>query len=87
MSDRDPARFWDQFSSEVCSKFSIPSGELSSILTRLNRSGLYRTFTGYSSIAENSLSYDDRIGELTPLYRKFENLIQSEEGEYKGYEV
>jgi hypothetical protein len=81
-SDRS-VRFWDQFSSEVCSRFSIPPGELSSIITRLNGTGLYVTFTGYSSVAEKSLSYTGRIGELTPLYRKFEKLIRPEEGEFE----
>lgn len=77
------ARFWDQFSSEVCSRFSIPMGELNSILTRLNRTGLYATFTGYTSIAEKSVSYTGRIGELTPLYTKLEKLIRPEEGEFE----
>jgi len=77
------ARFWNQFSSEVCSRFSIPPGELSSIITRLNRTGLYVTFTGYSSVAESNLSYTGRIGELTPLYRKLEKLIRLEECEFE----
>lgn len=75
--------FWDQFSDEVCSKFSIPMEELSSILTRLNRTGLYVTATGYSSIAEASLKHMGRVGELTPLYKKFEKLIRPVDGEFK----
>lgn len=82
MSNRNPAIFWDDFSSEICSKFSIHPGELSNRLTRLNRSGLYETFNGYSSIVESSLSFPGRIGQLTPLYKKFKNLIKPEENEY-----
>lgn len=81
-SDRS-VHLWNRFSSEVCLMFSIPTGELSSIMTRLNRTGLYTTFTGYSSVAENNLSYIGRIGELTPLYRKFEKLIRSKDDEFE----
>ena len=76
-------RFWDRFSSEVCSRFSIPRGDLSSIITRLNRTGLYETFVGYSSVAESNLSYTGRIGALTPLYRKLEKLIRPDEGKFE----
>ena len=75
-------RFWDRFSVEVCSKFSIPMEELSSILTRLNRTGLYVTATGYLSRAEAPLNYTGRTGELTPLYTKLEKLIRPDEGEF-----
>ena len=76
-------RFWDHFSDEVCSKFSIPMEELSSILTRLNRTGLYVTATGYSSRPEASLKCGGRIGYLTPLYKKFEKLIRPDDGEFE----
>ncbi len=75
-------RFWDQFSAEVCSKFSVHREEFSSILTRLNRTGLYMTATGYSSRTEASLNFRGRIGDLTPLYKKFEKLIRPDEGEF-----
>lgn len=69
-------RFWDQFSSEVCSKFSIPKEELDGILTRLNRTGLYRTSVG------GYLGYTGGRGKLTPLYTKLEKLIRPEKGEF-----
>lgn len=76
-------QFWDQFSSEVCSRFSVSPEELSNIITRLNRTGLYITFTGYSSVAESNLNYTGRIGELTPLYIKLEKLIRPKECEFE----
>jgi hypothetical protein len=72
-----PNRFWDQFSSEVCTRFSITLEEFSSVLTRLNRTGLYRTIVGMYP------GYTGRMGKLTPLYTKLEKLIRPEEGEFE----
>jgi hypothetical protein len=72
-----PNRFWDQFFSEVCSRFSIPDGELNGILARLNRTGLYRTIVGMYP------GYTGGRGELTPLYAKLEKMIRPEEGEFE----
>ena len=79
--DRDPIqrpnRFWDQFSSEISSRFSISYEELNGILARLNRTGLYRTIIGMYP------GYTGGRGELTPLYAKLEKMIRPEEGEFK----
>lgn len=72
-----PNRFWDLLSSEVCSRFSIPDGELNGILARLNRTGLYRTIVGMYP------GYTGERGELTPLYAKLEKMIRPEEGEFE----
>lgn len=70
-------RFWDQFSSEVCSKFSISNGELDGMLARLNRTGLYKTIIGTYA------GYKGGQGELTPLYTKLEKMIRAEENEFE----
>ena len=70
-------RFWDQFSSEVCSRFSIPDGELNGILIRLNRTGLYGTIIG------TYFGYTGGRGKLTPLYTKLEKLIKPEDGKFE----
>lgn len=69
-------QFWDKFSSEVCSRFSIPNGELNGSLTRLNRTGLYGIIIG------TYLGYTGGRGKLTPLYAKLEKLIRPEESEF-----
>ena len=69
-------QFWDRFSSEVCSRFSIPRGELKSILLRLNRTGLYHETVNGRQESTNS------SGELTPLYSKLEKLIRPDEDEF-----
>ena len=66
-------RFWDPFSSEICSSFSISREELFGILTRLNRTGLYATIVG------TYIGYTGGRGKLTPLYTKLEKLIRPEE--------
>ena len=70
-------RFWDQFSSEVCSKFSISNGELDGMLARLNRTGLYKTIIGTYT------GYKGGQGELTPLYTKLEKMIRAEENKFE----
>ena len=69
-------RFWDQFSSEVCSKFSISDGELDGMLARLNRTGLYKTIIGTYA------GYNGGRGELTPMYAKLEEMTRLEEMEF-----
>lgn len=39
-------RFWQNFQSEVAKKLEIPTQEINGVLARLNRTGLYETFTG-----------------------------------------
>ena len=69
-------RFWEQFSLEVCSKFSISDGELDGMLARLNRTGLYKTIIG------TYVGYNGGRGELTPMYAKLEEMIRLEEMEF-----
>lgn len=70
-------RLWDQFSPEVCSKFSISDGELDGMLARLNRTGLYKTIIG------TYVGYNGGRGELTPMYAKLEKMIRAEENEFE----
>ena len=70
-------RFWEQFSLEVCSKFSISDGELDGMLARLNRTGLYKTIIG------TYVGYNGGRGELTPIYAKLEKMIRAEENEFE----
>ena len=70
-------QFWERFSSEVCSGFSIPREELNGMLIRLNRTGLYyETFIG-------SYESNRARGALTPLYAKLEKLIKPEDCEFE----
>jgi hypothetical protein len=72
-----PNRFWDQFSTEVCSRYSISEGEFNGILARLNRTGLYRTIFGMYP------GYRGSKGELTPMYAKLEKMIRPDEDEFE----
>jgi hypothetical protein len=57
--------FWDEFLFEVALEFLISKDEIPGILTRVNRTGLYQTFSG------NYLGYAGNMGNLTPNFYKF----------------
>ncbi|WP_407310023.1 hypothetical protein [Desulfosporosinus sp. SB140] len=62
-------RFWEKFIEEIETELRIPRNEINSLLTRLNRTGCYETFTG------SYLSYTGGRGKLTPLYFRLESLV------------
>lgn len=62
-------KYWDKFVKELTENMGIPKNEISSILTRLNRTGCYELFTG---------KYWDAIsgqGKLTQTYKRLKNFI------------
>jgi len=63
-------RFWEQFIGEVETELQIPRNEIDSLLTRLNRTGCYETFTG------TYLDYTGGKGKLTPLYYRLKSLVE-----------
>jgi hypothetical protein len=64
-------RFWEQFIREVETELRIPQNEIDSLLTRLNRTGCYETFTG------SYLDYTGGKGKLTPLYFRLKSLVEN----------
>ncbi|WP_234121178.1 hypothetical protein [Clostridium hydrogenum] len=58
-------KFWDNFIDKVYRELEIPKKEIPGVLTRLNRTGLYRTITGAY------LDYSGDKGNLTPNFYKF----------------
>lgn len=56
---------WDEFVRAVVSQTGIPQEEIAGVLARLNRTGLYKTFSG----ARFGLRAD--TGQLTPNFRAF----------------
>ncbi len=69
-------RFWDNFSQQVCSKYSIKQDELDAWMTRLNRTGMYETFVGMY------LDFTGGKGKLTPTYHHLSSLIRSQPGRF-----
>ncbi len=61
-------RFWNAFVQQVVQEFSIQPNEVDSILTRLNRSGCYETFTG------GYFDYTGGKGKITPLFHRLKEL-------------
>lgn len=61
-------RFWGDFSSEISSDLGILPEEVDSVLSRLNRSGCYETFTG------SYLSYTGGRGKITPFFRRLKSV-------------
>ena len=59
------AAFWDNFENSIYEELCIGKKELPSMLVRLNRTGLYETFTG------SFWGYSGEQGKTTYLYRKF----------------
>lgn len=66
------SEFWNEFVHEIESKHYIPKDELIARLARLNRTGLYRTFTGMN------LGYKGDKGKTTGLFKKFAEWIELE---------
>jgi len=63
------SRFWNKFTQETKKTFHISDEEVTSILTRLNRTGCYETFvSGY-------FDYYGGKGKLTPTYYKLKKMI------------
>lgn len=60
--------FWVDFTKDVCTRFTIPDGELPGLLTRLSRTGVYDPIVGAY------LGYEGGKGELSPLYRRLVSL-------------
>jgi hypothetical protein len=61
-------RFWQEFCHQLVTEFGIPDNEINAILTRLNRSGCYETFTG---------TYWDNTGgkgKITPTFHRIKTL-------------
>ena len=63
-------KFWDQFSNELSETLNISLGEISSILTRLARTGCYEPISG------GYWDDDGGKGNLTPLYYKIKKILQ-----------
>jgi hypothetical protein len=61
-------RFWDAFVQQISQDFSIELREVDSVLTRLNRSGCYETFTG------GFFDYTGGKGKITPLFHRLKEL-------------
>jgi len=57
--------FWQDFQSECAAKLKIPADELSGVLTRLNRTGLYQTIVG------TYFDYTGDRGRLTANFYRF----------------
>jgi len=60
-------RFWDKFTTKLVKQLDIPKDESNAILTRLNRTGCYETFTG------SYWDYTGGKGKLTPTYFRLKN--------------
>jgi hypothetical protein len=61
-------RYWDQFVQKLEADLSIRRAEVDSILTRLNRTGCYETFTG------GFFDYTGGKGKITPLFHRLKEL-------------
>lgn len=58
-------RYWDKFEKKIWEECSIDAQHLRSMLTRLNRTGLYESFVG------GAIGYTGRQGSVTPLFHDF----------------
>lgn len=65
---------WDEFTKELEDTLYIPKDEIDAILTRLNRTGCYETFTGTYA------DYTGGKGQLTATYRRLKKLASESEG-------
>lgn len=63
------SRYWDEFKSKLIFELRIQEDEIESLLTRLNRTGCYETFTG------NYLDYTGGKGRTTPTFKKLKKYI------------
>jgi hypothetical protein len=69
-------RFWDDFTKELEHNLGLPAGEIDGVLTRLNRTGCYETFTGAY------LDYSGGRGRLTATYFRLRKLVEAEDGRF-----
>jgi len=58
-------RFWEEFQNRCCDELGIAADQLAGFLARLNRTGLYRTFTGMY------LDYEGDVGGTTGYFDAF----------------
>ena len=63
------SRFWDDFSTTVINDINVPANELNAVMTRLNRTGCYETFTGMY------WDYTGGKGKLTETFFRLKELI------------
>jgi hypothetical protein len=61
-------RYWSDFSEKVISSLGVLPEELDAIMTRLNRTGCYETFTG------GFFDYTGGKGKITPVFRRLKAL-------------
>ena len=61
-------RLWDAFVLQISQDLSIGLREVGSVLTRLNRSGCYETFTG------GFFDYSGGRGKITPMFHRLREL-------------
>jgi len=66
-------RFWPSFVQEAAESAGVRPEEMRSMMSRLNRTGLYQTFVGYWDMRQGS-------GYLTPRYYRLRQLIQDRDG-------
>lgn len=64
--------FWDEFLEEASIKFNIEQTNVSSILTGLNRTGMYETFSG------GFIGYTGGIGKTTKIFEEFSEWVRFE---------
>ena len=65
------SRFWGSFELDIEARYCIDRDRLAAILVRLNRTGLYETFTG------GFLDYTGGVGKLTTMFDEFVHWIQA----------
>ena len=63
-------RFWELFEAAAEAKYGVSRDHIPSVLTRLNRTGMYETITG------GFLDYAGGKGKLTPRFNEFLNWLQ-----------
>jgi hypothetical protein len=68
------SRFWDAFEEAIRTECRIDPDTLRAVLNRLNRTGLYESFTW-------AIGYSGGQGILTPLFEEFINWIGANEAE------
>jgi hypothetical protein len=66
-------RFWQTFATEIETIYDLSPGVLESILTRLNRTGLYETFAGMY------VGYSGGQGHITSRFMEFSKWIEVED--------
>jgi hypothetical protein len=69
-------RLWNDFEIKIHSELNISPEELRNLLTRLNRTGLYETFSG------TFLSYSGGKGKTTFLYGEFIKWVQNKDEDH-----